>query len=72
MSKFQFDWMQDLPENHFQASGASWVNITNYHDFKIYYYDNEDVWIPIQPDWGVERNPGGPKANNSMASKVYT
>ena len=25
MSKFQFDRRQDLPENHFQASGASWV-----------------------------------------------
>ena len=22
--------MQDLPENHFRMSGASWVNITNY------------------------------------------
>ena len=27
------------------------------------------IWIPIQPAWGVERNPGGPKANNSIASK---
>ena len=25
--KFQFDLMQDLPENHFRVSGASWVNI---------------------------------------------
>ena len=24
---FQFDRMQDLPENHFRVSGASWVNI---------------------------------------------
>ena len=24
------------------------------------------IWIPIQPVWGVERNPGGPKANNSI------
>ena len=23
--------MQDLPENHFQVSGASWVNIINYY-----------------------------------------
>ena len=23
--------MQDLPENHFHASGASWVNIINYY-----------------------------------------
>ena len=23
--------MQDLPENHFQVSGASWVNINNYY-----------------------------------------
>ena len=30
------------------------------------------IWIPIQPAWGFERNPGGPKANNSIASKVYT
>ena len=22
--------MQDLPENHFGVSGASWVNISNY------------------------------------------
>ena len=22
--------MQDLPENHFRVSGASWVNIINY------------------------------------------
>ena len=27
ISKFQFDRMQDLAENHFRASGASWVNI---------------------------------------------
>jgi len=26
ISKFQFDQMQDLPENHFRVSGASWVN----------------------------------------------
>ena len=36
ISKFQFNWMQDLPENHFQVSGASWVNI-NYC-----YYDNNN------------------------------
>ena len=30
------------------------------------------IWIPIQPARGVERNPGGPKANNSIASNVYT
>ena len=29
ISKFKFDWVQDLPENHFQVSGASWVNINN-------------------------------------------
>ena len=29
ISKFQFDRMQDLPENHFRVSGASWVNINN-------------------------------------------
>ena len=28
ISKFQFNRMQDLPENHFWVSGASWVNIT--------------------------------------------
>ena len=27
---FQFDRMQELPENHFWVSGASWVNINNY------------------------------------------
>ena len=26
------------------------------------------IWIPIQPAWGVERSPAGPKANNSIAS----
>ena len=34
--KFQFDLMQDLPENHLRVSGASWVNIINY------YYDDDD------------------------------
>ena len=29
--KSTFDQMQDLPENHFQVSGASWVNINNYY-----------------------------------------
>ena len=29
--------MQDLPENHFQVSGASWVNITNYFYFIIFF-----------------------------------
>ena len=29
ISKFHFDRMQDLPENHFDVSGASWVNINN-------------------------------------------
>ena len=33
-SLFQFDRMQDLPENHFRVSEASWVNIINYY----YYY----------------------------------
>ena len=32
-SLFQFDRMQDLPENHFRVSGASWVNII--HSFKV-------------------------------------
>ena len=30
ISKFQFDRMQDLPENHFRVSGASWVNFNKY------------------------------------------
>ena len=30
-SLFQFERMQDLPENHFRVSGASWVNIINYY-----------------------------------------
>ena len=29
ISKFQFDWMQDLPENLFRVSGASRVKIIN-------------------------------------------
>ena len=29
------------------------------------------IWIPIPPAWGAERNPGGPKAINSIASKMY-
>ena len=32
ISKFQFDRVQDLPENHFRVSGASWVNIDNYYN----------------------------------------
>ena len=36
--KFQFDLMQDLPENHFQVSGASWVNIINYYYYYLYFY----------------------------------
>ena len=31
ISKFQFNWMHDLPENHFQVSEASLVNIINYY-----------------------------------------
>ena len=30
--------MKDLPENHFQASGNSWVNISNYYYYYYYYY----------------------------------
>ena len=33
ISNFQFDRMEDLPENHFRVSGASLVNITNYYKF---------------------------------------
>ena len=36
ISKFQFDRMQDLPENHFRVSGASWVNINNYKPSNIF------------------------------------
>ena len=35
-SLFQFDRMQDLPENHFRVSGASWVNII-YHQKALKY-----------------------------------
>ena len=35
-------------------------------------YSMDAIWIPIQPAWGVERNPGGPKANNSIPSKLCT
>ena len=31
ISKFQFDHMQKIPENHFWVGGASWVNIINYY-----------------------------------------
>ena len=31
LSKFLFDRMQGLPENHFRVRGASWVNIVNYY-----------------------------------------
>ena len=31
ISKFQFDWMQDLHKNHFRVRGASLVNISNYY-----------------------------------------
>ena len=37
ISKFQFDRMQDLRENHFRVSGASWVNITNYYYYYLLY-----------------------------------
>ena len=30
-SGFPLSQMQDLPENHFWVSGASWVNINNYN-----------------------------------------
>ena len=33
ISKFQFDRMQVLPENHFRVSGASWVNIKSLAGF---------------------------------------
>ena len=29
------------------------------------------IWIPIQQAWDVKCNPGGPKADNSIASKMY-
>ena len=35
-SLFQFDRMQDLPENHIRVSGASWVNIIN--NINYFYY----------------------------------
>ena len=38
ISKFEFDRMQDLPENHFRASGAFWRNIINYYYYYYYYY----------------------------------
>ena len=28
----------------------------------------DGIWNPIQSTWGVERNPQGPKANNSVPS----
>ena len=43
ISKFQFDRMQDLLENHFRVSGASWVNINNYYN---YYYGVVFVALP--------------------------
>ena len=32
LSKFLFDRMQGLPENHFRVRGASWVNIAVYYN----------------------------------------
>ena len=29
ITKFQLDWMQDLPGNYFKVNGAYWVNIDN-------------------------------------------
>ena len=43
ISKFQFDRIQDIPENHFRVSGASWANITNY------YYNFQSTSIRILP-----------------------
>ena len=34
-SKFQFDRMRDLPENHFRVSGDSRVNINNYYYYRV-------------------------------------
>ena len=45
ISKLQFDRMQDLPENHFWVSGASWVNINYY-----YYYLLGVGRLPPQPE----------------------
>ena len=38
ISKSQFDWMWDLPQNHFRVSGASWLNIKRYL-FKVKHND---------------------------------
>ena len=43
LPKFQFNRMQDFPENHFRVSGASEVDIINYtEDRKMisYFYSN--------------------------------
>ena len=45
ISKLQFDRMQDLPENHFRVSRASWVNINYY-----YYYLLGVGRLPPQPE----------------------
>ena len=44
ISKFQFHRMQDLLENQFRVSGASWVNINSYYN---YYYGVVFVALPL-------------------------
>ena len=42
--KFQFDQMQELPENHFRVSGASCrVNIINYYTNQSEYFHNQCI-----------------------------
>ena len=38
ISKFKFNCMQDIPENHFRVCGASWVNTINNNNYYYYYY----------------------------------
>ena len=46
-SLFQFNQMQDLPENHFRVSGASWVNIINYYFINAWDLDLLLHWFLI-------------------------
>ena len=80
-SLFQFDRMQDLPENHFRVSGASWVNIMNYYLLLllllyIYIYVNVYIYIYILSSSESGRNfsvfPAKLGGNNSkLVPKVH-
>ena len=50
INKFQFDWMQDLTENHFRVSGASWVNINNNY-YHYIHFSSGFRWFGFLPNF---------------------